>query len=215
MNCPPQSPDLNSADYLWGQLKTRIYDIIRILMRSLSEIWTQKDISLYLVWLNVSVFSHRWQYRLAQLYGHHFFPVALACLGIKDRNWSRWSVGRSFLLQYLDNKKFWLQGERGFSLDINVWMGLILYFLLFCFYKYHQGKLGDIKAPRHLIIERCMAGGRCEGDADSWLLLLRNNDAPEQTVGPGHGRRVCAEAGILRKTSEAQWQEHSARENPV
>lgn len=104
MNCPPQSPDLNSADYLWGQLKTRIYDIIRILMRSLSEIWTQKDISLYLVWLNVSVFSHRWQYRLAQLYGHHFFPVALACLGIKDRNWSRWSVGRSFLLQYLDNK---------------------------------------------------------------------------------------------------------------
>lgn len=88
-------------------------------------------------------------------------------------------------------------------------------FLFFCFYKYHQGKLGDIKAPRHLIIERCMAGGRCEDDADSWLLLLRNNDAPEQTVGPGHGRRVCAEAGILRKTSEAQWQEHSARENPV
>lgn len=107
MNCPPQSPDLNSADYLWGQLKTektRIYDIIRILKRSLSEIWTQKDISLYLVWLNVSVFSHRWQYRLAQLHGHHFFPVTLACLGIKDRNCSRWSVGRSLLLQYLDNK---------------------------------------------------------------------------------------------------------------
>lgn len=75
--------------------KTRIYDIIRILKRSLSEIWTQKDISLYLVWLNVSVFSHRWQYRLAQLYGHHFFPVGLVCLGIKDCNWSRWSVGRS------------------------------------------------------------------------------------------------------------------------
>lgn len=207
MNCPPQSPDLNSADYLWGQLKTektRIYDIIRILKRSLSEIWTQKDISLYLVWLNVSVFSHRWQYRLAQLHGHHFFPVTLACLGIKDRNCSRWSVGRSLL-----------PGERCFSSDINVWMGLIFYFLFFCFYKYHQGKLGDIKAPRHLIIERCMAGGRCEDDADSWLLLLRNNDAPEQTVGPGHGRRVCAEAGILRKTSEAQWQEHSARENPV
>lgn len=85
----------------------------------------------------------------------------------------------------------------------------------FCCYKYHQEKLGDIKAARHLIIEQCAAGGRSDGGADSWLLQLRNNDAPKQTVGSQRGRRVCAEAGILRKTSEAQWQEHSARENPV
>ena len=76
----------------------------------------------------------------------------------------------------------------------------------FCYYKYHQEKLGDIKAPRYLIIEQCMAVGRGDSGADSWLLQLRNNDAPKQTVGSQHGRRVCAEAGILRKTLEAQWQ---------
>lgn len=53
----------------------------------------------------------------------------------------------------------------------------------FCFYKYHQEKPSDIKAARHLIIEQCMAGGRSDGGADSWLLQLRNNDAPKQTVG--------------------------------
>lgn len=84
-----------------------------------------------------------------------------------------------------------------------------------CRYKYHEEKLGDIKAARHLIIEQFVAGGRSGGGADSLLLHLRNNDAPKQTVGSRRGRRLSAEAGILRKTSEARWQEHSARENPV
>lgn len=84
-----------------------------------------------------------------------------------------------------------------------------------CRYKYHEERLGDIKAAGHLIIEHFVAGGRSDGSADSLLLYLRNNDAPKQTVGSWRGRRLSAEAGILRKTSETRWQEHSARENPV
>lgn len=52
-----------------------------------------------------------------------------------------------------------------------------------CRYKYHEEKLGDIKAAGHLIIEYFVAGGRSDGSADSLLLYLRNNDAPKQTVG--------------------------------
>ena len=71
------------------------------------------------------------------------------------------------------------------------------------------------KGPTYLIIELCVAGGRSAGGADSWLQHLRNNYAPEQTVGSQHGRSFCAEVGILRKSSAALWQEYSSQENPV
>lgn len=65
------------------------------------------------------------------------------------------------------------------------------------FYKYDQETLGDIKAPRHLIIEQRVVGGWSDGAADSWLLLLRNNDA-SKTNSSAHG---TSERFVLRRES--------------